>query len=251
MFSLIALGTSAAFGLSLAATVAPSLLPHSHAHHLYYESAATIITLVLLGQVLELMTRRKAADSLRALLRLAPKTARRLAQDGHEFDVPIDAIQVGDRLRVRPGEGIPVDGTVVEGTSSVDESAFTGEPIPLEKGPGSGVTAGTLNGTGSLILMAEHVGRDTMLARIVAVVAEAQRSRAPIQGLADRVSAWFVPAVVLVAIFTAGMWLTFGPEPKFVHATTYAVSVLVIACPCALGLATRCRSWWEQVVAQA
>jgi Cu+-exporting ATPase len=204
----------------------------------YFEPAAVIVTLVLLGQVLELRARSETSSALRALLSLAPKTARRVRSDGAEEDVPLEEVKVSDRLRVRPGEGVPVDGVVEEGESAVDESTVTGEPIPVEKGPGSRVVSGTVNGTGSFVMKAERVGADTLLAQIVRLVAEAQRSRAPIQRLADTVSAWFVPAVVAVAIVTAVVWGLYGPEPRLAHALVNAVAVLIIACPCALGLAT-------------
>ncbi|HSC86203.1 MAG TPA: heavy metal translocating P-type ATPase, partial [Polyangiaceae bacterium] len=248
MFTLIALGTAAAFGFSLVALLAPSLLPHAmghadaltheHAAPLYFESAAVIITLVLLGQVLELRARAATSGAIRALLGLTPETARRVEADGAERDVPLDSVIVGDRLRVRPSERIPVDGEVLEGRSSVDESSITGEPVPVEKVTGASLTAGAMNGNGTLVMRAERVGRDTLLAQIVALVAEAQRSRAPIQRLADRVSSWFVPAVVLVAVVTAVAWGLLGPEPRLAHALVNAVAVLIIACPCALGLAT-------------
>jgi Cu+-exporting ATPase len=242
MFTLIALGTGAAYLASVAAVLAPGWFPASFrdAHGrvpVYFEAAAVIVTLVLLGQVLELRARSRTGAAIRALLGLAPKTARRL-RDGREEDVPLDQVQRGDRLRVRPGEKVPVDGVVEEGRSSVDESMITGEPIPVEKGPGSFVTGGTVNQTGTFVLRAERVGEETLLARIVQMVAEAQRSRAPIQRLADRVAGWFVPAVVLVAIVTFAVWATAGPEPRLAHALVNAVAVLIIACPCALGLAT-------------
>ncbi len=242
MFTLIALGTGAAFLFSVFATFFPSLLPHTLVAHgappVYFESAAVIVTLVLLGQVLELRARAATSGAIRALLELSPKTARRIADDGTETDVPLEEVEVGDRLRVRPGEKVPVDGVVLEGRSSVDESMLTGEPIPAEKEPGSRVTGGTVNGTGTFVMRAERVGEETLLARIVALVGDAQRSRAPIQGLADRVSEWFVPAVVAVAVLTASVWGLFGPQPRLVHALVNAVAVLIIACPCALGLAT-------------
>jgi Cu+-exporting ATPase len=242
MFTLIAMGTGAAYVYSLAATVAPQWVPHAFRDHdgtiaLYFEPAAVIVTLVLLGQVLELRARARTSGAIRALLGLAPKTARRLDADG-ERDVPAAEVQVGDRLRVRPGERIPVDGVVIEGSTSVDESMVTGESIPVEKGPDSRVTGGTVNGTGSIVIRAERVGSDTLLAQIVRMVGEAQRSRAPIQRLADKVSAWFVPAVVLVAVVTFAAWAWFGPEPRFAYALVNAIAVLIIACPCALGLAT-------------
>jgi Cu+-exporting ATPase len=243
MFTLIALGTGAAYLFSLFATLAPGALPHAftgHAGHVpvYFEASAVIITLVLLGQVLELRARRATSSALRALLSLAPAVARRLGEDGSEEDVPLQAVHPGDRLRVRPGEKVPVDGVVLEGGSAVDESMVTGEPVPVEKGPGDKVTGGTVNGTGGLVMRAERVGADTLLSRIVQRVAEAQRSRAPIQKLADRVAAWFVPAVVAVAALTAVAWGVWGPEPRLAYALVNAVAVLIIACPCALGLAT-------------
>jgi len=242
MFTLIALGTGAAYLYSLVAVLAPGLLPasfHAQGGHapVYFESAAVIVTLVLLGQVLELKARARTASALEGLLGLSPQTARRLRQGGEE-DVALAEVARGDRLRVRPGERVPVDGVVVEGSSSVDESMLTGEPIPLEKAPGSQVTGGTLNGTGGFVMRAERVGSETLLARIVAMVAEAQRSRAPIQRLADRVAAWFVPAVVAAALLTFAAWAVWGPEPRLAHALVNAVAVLIVACPCALGLAT-------------
>ena len=243
MFTLIGLGTGVAWLASLAAVVAPGLFPGSFRGHdgevaRYFESAAVIVTLVLLGQVLELEARQRTGGAIRALLGLAPKTARRLAADGSEADVPLDAVAPGDRLRVRPGEKVPVDGVVLEGRSSVDESTITGEPMPVEKAVGSRVIGATLNGTGSFVMRAERTGGDTLLARIVALVAEAQRSRARVQRLADSVAAWFVPAVVVVAALAFGAWLALGPEPRAAHALVAAVSVLIVACPCALGLAT-------------
>jgi len=242
MFSLIALGTGAAYLYSLAATFAPALFPASVQVSgivpVYYEAAAVITVLVLLGQVLELRAREKTGSAIRALLNLAPKTARRIRDDGQDEEVPLDEVHVGDRLRVRPGESIPVDGLVIEGRGAVDESMVTGESLPVEKAPDATVIGGTINGTGSLVIRAEKVGADTMLARIVGMVAEAQRSRAPIQRLADTVSAWFVPAVILVAIATFVAWMIWGPPPGFAYALVAAVSVLIIACPCALGLAT-------------
>jgi len=240
MFTLIALGTGAAFAYSVAATLAPGLFPK--ADHgvppVYFEAAAVITVLVLLGQVLELRARQKTGGAIRALLGLAPKTARRLKDGGGEEDVPLSDIQPGDRLRVRPGEKIPVDGTVLEGRSAADESLLTGEPIPVEKGAGDKVIGGTVNGAGGLVMRAEKVGADTTLARIVQLVAQAQRSRAPVQNLADKVSAVFVPAVVATAVLTFAAWFLVGPEPRFSHALVNAVAVLIIACPCALGLAT-------------
>ncbi|TQF15478.1 heavy metal translocating P-type ATPase [Myxococcus llanfairpwllgwyngyllgogerychwyrndrobwllllantysiliogogogochensis] len=243
MFTLIALGTGAAYGFSVFATLFPGLLPHSFIGHgghvpVYFEAAAVITTLVLLGQVLELRARHATSGALKALLGLAPKTARLLREDGREEDVPLERVHVGDRLRVRPGEKVPVDGIVLEGESAVDESMVTGEPIPSEKTPNSRVTGSTVNGTGSFVMRAERVGRDTLLSQIVQRVAEAQRSRAPIQRLADTVSGWFVPAVVGIAVLTAFVWGLWGPEPRLAHALVNAVAVLIIACPCALGLAT-------------
>jgi Cu+-exporting ATPase len=243
MFTLIGMGIGTAYAYSLAATLAPGLFPDSfRGHHgevaVYFEAAAVITTLVLLGQVLELRARAQTSSALKALLGLSPKTARRLSEDGTEEDVPIDRVQPGDRLRVRPGEKIPVDGVVLEGTSSVDESMVTGEPIPVEKKSGDPVTGGTVNGTGGFVMRAEHVGADTLLAQIVRMVREAQRTRAPIQRLADVVSAYFVPAVILVAVVTFIVWGVWGPDPKLAHALVNAVAVLIIACPCALGLAT-------------
>ena len=204
----------------------------------YFEAAAVITALVLLGQVLELKARGQTSEALRLLLGLAPNTARRVNADGSETDIPLEQVQVGDMLRVRPGEKIPVDGTVTEGTSSIDESMVTGEPIPVEKGVGATVIGATVNGTGSLLLRAEKVGADTLLARIVQMVSAAQRSRAPIQRLADVVAGWFVPAVVAIAAVAFVVWWTWGPEPRLAHAIVNAVAVLIIACPCALGLAT-------------
>jgi Cu+-exporting ATPase len=242
MFTLIALGTAAAFGYSVFAVLFPDALPHGMRHAgappVYFEAAAVITTLVLLGQVLELRARSATSGAIRALLGLQPKTARRLSTDSTEDDVPLDQVQVGDRLRVRPGERVPVDGVVLEGKSAVDESMVTGEPIPAEKVPESRVTGGTINGTGGFVMRAERVGADTLLAQIVRMVAEAQRSRAPIQRLADVVSSWFVPAVVVVAVMTSLAWGLYGPEPRFAYALVNAVAVLIIACPCALGLAT-------------
>ncbi|MCI0403662.1 MAG: heavy metal translocating P-type ATPase [Acidobacteria bacterium] len=243
MFTLIAIGTGTAYAYSLVATLAPGIFPDSFRGHggavaVYYEAAAVITTLVLLGQVLELQARSQTSSALRALLGLAPKTARRIDANGSEEDVPLEQVQPGDRLRVRPGERVPVDGVVLEGASSVDESMVTGEPIPVEKAAGSRLIGGTVNGTGSLVLRAERVGADTLLAQIVRLVAEAQRSRAPIQRLADRVSAYFVPTVIAVAVLTFIVWAIFGPEPRLAYALVNAVAVLIIACPCALGLAT-------------
>ena len=243
MFTLIGLGTGAAFLFSLVAVLFPSLFPPAMRGHgglvdVYFEAAAVVTTLVLLGQVLELRARSRTGDAIRSLLRLAPKTARRITSEGVEEDVPLPHVAVGDRLRVRPGERIPTDGTVLDGGSAVDESMITGEPLPVEKGPGDLVTGGTLNGDGALIVRAERVGKDTLLAQIVKLVAEASRSRAPVQRLVDRVSAVFVPAVIAVAGLTFVIWLLVGPEPRLAHAFVAAVAVLIIACPCALGLAT-------------
>jgi len=243
MFTLIAIGTGAAFLYSAVATVAPDLFPASFRGTmgeiaLYFEAAAVITVLVLLGQVLELRARERTGGALRALLDMAPKTARRLVDGDGDEEIPLDLIQVGDRLRVRPGEKLPVDGVVLEGSSGVDESMVTGESMPVEKTAGSKVIGATLNGAGSLIMRAEKVGAETLLARIVQMVGEAQRSRAPIQRLADRVSAWFVPAVVAVAVAAFIVWAIVGPQPAFVYGLIAAVSVLIIACPCALGLAT-------------
>jgi Cu+-exporting ATPase len=243
MFTLIGLGTGIAYGYSVVATVVPGMFPASFrdAHGevaVYFEAAAVIVTLVLLGQVMELRARSRTGAAIRALLGLAPKTARRIEADGSEQDVPLDQVQVGDRLRVRPGEKIPVDGQVVEGASAVDESMITGEPIPVEKQRGDGVIGATVNGTGGLVIEAQRVGADTMLAQIVQMVAAAQRSRAPIQKLADQVAGYFVPAVVLIAIVTFVVWALIGPAPAMAYALINAVAVLIIACPCALGLAT-------------
>ncbi len=243
MFTLIAIGTGAAFLYSLAATAAPGLFPpemrgHDGAVGVYFEAAAVIVVLVLLGQVLELRARARTGSAIRALLDLAPKQARRIGADGTETDVPLESVIVGDRLRLRPGEKVPVDALVIEGQGLVDESMVTGESVPIAKAPGDKVIGGTLNGTGTLILRAEKVGSDTLLARIVQMVGEAQRSRAPIQGLADKVSAWFVPAVIAVAIAAFLVWFAVGPEPRLAYGLIAAVSVLIIACPCALGLAT-------------
>ena len=242
MFTLIAIGTGVAWAYSVVATLAPGIFPvafHSHGGvAVYFEAAAVIVVLVQLGQVLELRARSQTSSAIRALLGLAPATARRLADDGTEADVPLDQVAVGDRLRVRPGEKVPVDGVVLEGRSSIDESMVTGEPIPVEKLAGERVTGGTVNGTGSLIMRAERVGADTLLSRIVQMVSEAQRSRAPIQRLADVVSSYFVPAVLATSLLTFVLWAVFGPEPRLAHALVNAVAVLIIACPCALGLAT-------------
>ena len=242
MFSLIALGIGTAYLYSLAATIAPGLFPENLRQDgvisVYYEAAAVITVLVLFGQILELRAREQTGGAIRALLNFAPKTARRIRADGGDEDAPLETVQVGDRLRVRPGDRVPVDGMVIEGHSAIDESMVTGESMPVEKAPGAKVIGGTINGTGSLIMRAEKIGSDTMLARIVQMVAEAQRSRAPIQRLADTVSAWFVPAVIVVAAASFIAWMIFGPPPAFAYALVAAVSVVIIACPCALGLAT-------------
>jgi P-type Cu+ transporter len=243
MFTLIGLGVGVSYGYSAIAALLPQMFPAALRDAdgnvaVYFEAAAVIVALILVGQVLELRARSRTSAALRALLGLAPKTARRIRVDGQEVDVPLDDVQVGDRLRVRPGERVPVDGVVVEGASSVDESMVTGEPTPVRKQAGDAVVGGTINGTGGLVMGAERVGKDTLLARIVALVAEAQRSRAPIQRLADRVSGYFVPAVVGTAVITFAIWALVGPEPRLGHALVNAVAVLIIACPCALGLAT-------------
>jgi Cu+-exporting ATPase len=243
MFTLIALGVGAAYGYSLAATFAPGLFPAGLRQHggmipVYYEAAAVVTVLVLLGQVLELRAREKTGGAIRALLKLAPKTARRLRADGSDEEVALDQVHVGDRLRVRPGEAVPVDGSVTEGTSSVDESMVTGESMPVEKTVAAKVIGGTINGTGALVMTAEKIGADTVLSRIVHMVADAQRSRAPIQRLADSVAAWFVPAVMAAAVLAFAAWMVWAPAPALGLAVVAAVSVLIIACPCALGLAT-------------
>ncbi|KAB2911315.1 MAG: cadmium-translocating P-type ATPase [Kofleriaceae bacterium] len=242
MFTLIGLGVSVAFGYSIVAALAPGIFPASFRAMgevaTYFEAAAVIVTLILLGQVLELRARGQTSAAIRKLLGMAPSSARRIAEDGTEADVPLDQIQVGDKLRVRPGEKVPVDGVVIEGHSAIDEAMVTGEPIPVEKGAGDHVIGATLNGTGGLVMRADKVGADTLLSRIVAMVAEAQRSRAPIQKLADVVSGWFVPIVMLIAVGTFVVWSLVGPEPRSAHAIINAVAVLIIACPCALGLAT-------------
>ncbi|MEJ7598976.1 MAG: heavy metal translocating P-type ATPase [Kofleriaceae bacterium] len=242
MFSLIGLGVGIAFGYSLVAALAPGAFPHAFRNHhegtvgTYFEAAGVIVTLILLGQVLELRARSSTGAAIRKLLGMAATSARRIEADGTEVDVPLDDVQVGDRLRVRPGEKAPVDGVVLEGKSSIDESMVTGEPIPVEKQAGDRVIGATVNGTGALVMRAEKVGAETLLSRIVAMVAEAQRSRAPIQKLADQVAGYFVPAVIVIALATLVVWLVVGPEPAY--AIVNAVSVLIIACPCALGLAT-------------
>jgi Cu+-exporting ATPase len=242
MFTLIALGVGAAYSYSVVATLVPGIFPASFRMGadvaVYFEPAAVIVVLVLLGQVLELRARSRTSAAIRNLLGLAPKTARRLEPDGTEQDVPLEHVMVGDRLRVRPGERIPVDGVVLEGTTTVDESMVTGEPIPVEKTLSAPVTGGTVNGTGTFVMRAERVGRDTLLAQIVRMVGEAQRSRAPIQRLADTVSSWFVPIVIVAALVTFAVWSIYGPEPRLAYALVNAVAVLIIACPCALGLAT-------------
>ncbi len=243
MFTLIGLGVSVAYGYSVIAVLWPDWFPASFRVHsgevaVYFEAAAVIVTLILLGQVLELRARSRTGAAIRTLLGMAATSARRLRGDNSEEDVPLDAVKVGDRLRVRPGEKVPVDGVVLEGTSSIDESMVTGEPIPVEKQPGDRVVGATINGTGSLVMRAEKVGSETLLARIVAMVAEAQRSRAPIQRLADVVASVFVPTVIIVALLAFLVWSLIGPEPRMAHALLMGVSVLIIACPCALGLAT-------------
>ena len=243
MFTLIAIGVVTAYGYSVVATLFPDLFPHAFRGHsgevaVYFEAAAVITTLVLLGQVLELRARSQTSSAIKALLGLAPKTARRLRDDGTEEDIPLEHVKPGDRLRIRPGEKVPVDGVVLEGASAVDESMITGEAVPVEKVPRSRLTGGTVNGTGGLVMRAERVGSETLLAQIVRMVSEAQRTRAPIQRLADTVSAYFVPAVVLIAVLSFLSWALFGPEPRLAYALVNAVAVLIIACPCALGLAT-------------
>jgi Cu+-exporting ATPase len=243
MFTLIALGTGSAYIYSVLATIVPQIFPSSLRGSggqidVYFEPAAVIVALVLLGQVMELRARSQTSSAIRALLGLAPKSARRLDDKGGEADVPLDQVQVGDRLRVRPGEKVPADGIVMEGHSSIDESMISGEPIPVEKLAGAKVTAGTVNGTGGFVMRSERIGADTLLSQIVKMVSEAQRSRAPIQRLADRVSSYFVPAVIVAAVITFIVWLFVGPEPRFAHALVNAVAVLIVACPCALGLAT-------------
>ncbi len=242
MFTLIALGVGASYLYSLAATFLPSLFPmevrHEGAIAVYYEAAAVITVLVLLGQVLELRAREQTGSAIRALLNLAPKSARRINADGRDEEIPLDQVRVGDRLRIRPGESVPVDGTVIAGQSAVDESMVTGESMPVEKTPDASLIGGTMNGTGGLVMRADKIGSDTVLARIVQMVSQAQRSRAPIQRLADIVSAWFVPAVILAAMVAFAAWMIWGPVPAIGYALIAAVSVVIIACPCALGLAT-------------
>lgn len=241
MFTLIAMGVGAAYIFSAVAMLFPGIFPASFARHgrvdIYSEAAAVIVVLVLLGQVLELRARKRTGSAIRALLNLAPRTARAI-RDGEEHEVPLDSVKTGDRLRVRPGDKVPVDGKIVEGRSSVDESMITGEPMPAEKTVGDKVTGGTVNGTGSFIMEATRVGSDTLLSQIVDMIAQAQRSRAPIQGLADKVAGYFVPAVIGIAAITFTLWMLFGPEPRLAYAIANAVAVLIIACPCALGLAT-------------
>src|SRR5882672_7459871 len=243
MYTLIGLGVIVAFAYSVIATFFPGQFPATMRDQhgmvgVYFEVAAAIVALVLLGECLELTARGRTSAAIRQLLGLSPKTARRIAADGAEEDVPLESLGVGDRLRVRPGEKIPVDGRVVSGQSSVDESMLTGEPLPVDKKTGDRVVGATINQTGALIIEAEHVGADSLLAQIVALVSQAQRSRAPLQKLADRVAAWFVPTVVAIAVLTYIEWWLFGPEPRLAYALVNAVAVLIIACPCALGLAT-------------
>jgi Cu+-exporting ATPase len=243
MFTLIGLGVSAAYGYSFVALVAPGLFPDAlRTDHgqlgLYFEAAAVIVTLILLGQVLELRARQQTSSAIRKLLELGPKTARRIDADGQERDIPLAELRVGDQLRIRPGEKVPTDGVVLDGSSSVDESMITGEATAVRKIKGDHVVGSTVNGTGSLVVQAEKVGTDTLLARIVSLVSQAQRSRAPIQKLVDRVAAYFVPSVILIALGTFAVWITVGPEPRLAHALVNAVAVLIVACPCALGLAT-------------
>ncbi|MDR2309487.1 MAG: heavy metal translocating P-type ATPase [Brucellaceae bacterium] len=243
MWTLIMIGVGAAYLYSVVAVLFPEMFPHSFRGHggsvpVYFEAAAVIVTLVFLGQVLELRARERTGSAIRALLDLAPKTARRIAADGSEADVPLDEVQAGDKLRIRPGDSVPVDGIVVEGRSSVDEAMITGEPVPVEKTEGDKVIGGTVNKNGSLVMQAEKIGAETMLSQIVDMVAKAQRSRAPIQGLADRISFYFVPMVIVVALLSFIGWALWGPEPSMIYAIVAAVSVLIIACPCALGLAT-------------
>jgi P-type Cu+ transporter len=242
MFTLIGIGVGVSYSYSLIATLAPDVFPHQFRHEgvvaVYFEAAAVIVTLILLGQVLELRARSQTGAAIRKLLGLAPSTARLVRDDGTEADIPLPHVTVGQRLRVRPGEKVPVDGVIVDGGSAIDESMVTGEPMPVTKGIDDEVVGATINGTGSFIMRAEKVGSDTLLARIVSMVAAAQRSRAPIQRLADRVAGYFVPAVVLIAVVTFGVWSLFGPEPKMAYGLVNAVAVLIIACPCALGLAT-------------
>jgi Cu+-exporting ATPase len=243
MFTLIGIGVSVAYTYSVVATLVPGIFPAGFRSAdgevaVYFEAAAVIVTLILVGQVLELRARGRTSAALGELLELAPNTARRIGPDGADEDVTIDAIREGDRLRVRPGEKVPVDGTILEGESGIDESMVTGEPIPVAKGPGDPVVGATLNGSGALVMRAERVGPNTLLSRIVAMVAEAQRSRAPVQRLADSVAGYFVPAVVAAASISFVAWTWLGPEPAMAYGLINAVAVLIIACPCALGLAT-------------
>ncbi|MET0868362.1 MAG: heavy metal translocating P-type ATPase, partial [Pseudorhodoplanes sp.] len=243
MFTLIALGTGVAWLYSIVGTLVPGFFPQTFRGHdgsvaVYFESAAVITVLVLLGQVLELRAREATSGAIKALLDLAPKTTRRVSADGSDVEVPLDDVQVGDHLRVRPGDKIPVDGEVTEGRSAVDESLVTGESMPVTKEPGAHVVAGSINRSGGFVMRADKIGRDTLLSQIVQMVAQAQRSRAPIQRLADQVSGWFVPLVMAIAVTAFAAWATFGPEPRFAYGLIAAVSVLIIACPCALGLAT-------------
>ena len=248
MFTLIAMGTGVAYVYSVVATLFPQMFPASFQSSsrmlmkgepdVYFEAAASIVTLVLLGQVLELRARSRTSSAIRALLDLSPKMARVVAADGSESDIPLAEVKAGDKLRIRPGEKVPVDGVVLDGASAIDESMITGESMPVEKKSGDHVIGATVNGTGALVMRAERVGSETMLAQIVRLVSQAQRTRAPIQRLADRVAGWFVPAVIACAILTFIAWAAFGPEPRFAHAIVNAVAVLIIACPCALGLAT-------------
>ena len=241
MFTLIAMGVGVAYFYSAVVMLAPGIFPSSFHQHgkidIYFEAAAAITVLVLLGQVLELRARSRTGAAIRALLDLAPRTAR-VVRDGKEIDVPLDQVKRGDQLRVRPGEKIPVDGKVIDGRTSIDESMITGEPMPVEKTTGDRVIGATVNQAGSVLMEAERVGSETVLAQIVEMVAQAQRSRAPIQGLVDKVAAWFVPAVIAAAVLTFIVWALIGPEPRFAYAIVNAVAVLIIACPCALGLAT-------------
>jgi len=252
MFTLIAMGTGVAYLFSVVATLFPQIFPASFRSmgdrpDVYFEAAAAIVTLVLLGQVLELRARSQTSSAIRALLDLSPKMARVMttSADGRndERDIPLDQVKPGDRLRVRPGEKIPVDGVVLEGSSAVDESMITGESVPVEKSAGARVIGATVNGNGSLVMRAERVGSETMLAQIVQMVSQAQRTRAPIQRLADKVAGWFVPAVIAIAVVTFIVWVSFGPEPRFAHAIVNAVAVLIIACPCALAWQRPWRSW--------
>ncbi len=242
MFTLIAIGTGAAWLYSVVAMIVPGAFPASFYEHgsvaIYFEAAAMITALVLVGQVIELRARARTGQAIKALLNLAPKTARIVREGGHEEEISLDQVHAGDTLRVRPGDSIPVDGEIIEGRSTIDESMLTGEPAPVEKSAGDPVSGGTLNNTGSFLMRADRVGADTLLARIVEMVASAQRSRAPIQSLADRFAAAFVPSVIAIAVITFVIWMIFGPEPRLAHALASAVAVLIIACPCALGLAT-------------